>query len=94
MTARAQLLRHLADLPEEDVQALLVVAERLRAKHLAPAVPVAGAVASVGAAPSPGTAQHPERFGSLSGSARFSGDVESPVVDADMWTFDAKNLGV
>lgn len=94
MTARAQLLRHLADLPEEDVQALLTVAERLRAKHLPPAVPAVATAPAAGPPPVPGAPRHPERFGSLLGSARASGDVEAPAEDAGRWTFDAKNLGV
>lgn len=73
---------------------MLTVAERLRAKHLVRSAP--GAEPMVTAVPAllPGAARHPERFGSLSGSVRVSGDIESSVDDADLWTFDAKNLGV
>lgn len=87
MTARAQLLQHIAQLSEEDIQALLPIAERLRAKHLPPAGPEAAAPAAQGL-------RHPERFGALAGSVRHSGDVESPVIDPDLWTADAKNLGL
>ena len=86
MTARALLLRHLADLPEEDVQALLTVAERLRAKHLTPQASRDGTAAV------PAAAKHPERFGSLIGSVRLEGDVESPVMDNGAWTIDEKNF--
>lgn len=94
MITRAKLLLHLAHLSEEDVQALLVVAERLRAKHTAAAVPVSGPAATPSAMPSAGAVRHLERFGSLSGSVRVSGDVRSSPVDAGVWTYDAKNLGV
>ena len=85
MTARALLLQHLADLADEDVQALLVVAERLRAKHLAPKKleTATGATAA-------GVRRHPERFGALAGSVRFEGDVESPAEDAAAWTATGK----
>lgn len=86
MTTRAQLLRQLADLPDEDIQALLAIATRLRAKHLTPTPPEPPAALPVGRL-------HPERFGSLAGSVRFSEDVESPAADPDLWTCDAKNLG-
>jgi hypothetical protein len=75
MTARALLLRHLADLSEEDVQALLGVAERLRAKHLTSPRTTPSAAAP------PAATQHPERFGALIGSVQLHGDVESPVID-------------
>jgi hypothetical protein len=86
MSARTQLLRHIADLAEEDVRALLGVVERLRAKHSVP-VPEP--------APSPldDAVRHPEQFGGLSGSVRSSGDLESPVADSETWTFDAENVG-
>jgi hypothetical protein len=86
MSARALLLRHLSDLSEEDIHALLGVAERLRAKHLSPQVS-----APRTAAP-PGATRHPERFGGLIGSVLSSGDVQSPVADATEWTLDEGNL--
>lgn len=86
MTARAQLLLHIAGLPDEDVRALLTVAERLRAKQ--PVPPVAAQ-----APPQPRQPlRHPHRFGGLAGSARILGDVESSVSDADPWTFDVANV--
>jgi hypothetical protein len=89
MTARAQLLRHLTELSDEDVQALLGVAERLRAKHLPPQ---ASATSAPSAAVPPEATHHPERFGALVGSVRFADDVESPVIDAAAWTADEGNL--
>lgn len=93
MNARAQLLRRLADLPEEDVEALLGVAERLRGKHLSLSPALTRRAAGTGGDSSASAAQHPERFGALRGSARVCGDVEAPAEDAAQWTFDAKNLG-
>ena len=86
MTARTLLLQHLADLTEEDMETLVQVAERLRAKHLALRAPVSGETAPGGAK------RHPERFGALAGSVRYEGDVESPVEDASMWTGDLESL--
>lgn len=86
MTARALLLQRLAELDDEDVQALLVVADRLHAKPLAPKVQTANG------APAAGVRRHPERFGALVGSARFAGDIESPAEHAAAWTGDRENL--
>jgi hypothetical protein len=87
MSLRAQLIRQIAELAEEDVRALLGLVERLRAKQtptlsseLAPSRP-------------DGPMLHPERFGTLPGSVQFLGDVESPTAEPDVWTFDAENVG-
>ncbi|WP_437647670.1 hypothetical protein [Sorangium sp. So ce362] len=89
MTARQTLVQQLADLSDEDVQALLPIVERLRAKRIIPAnAPTMNETASL--APSP--RRHPERFGPLTGSVRFVGGIEAPVESADGWTFDAENL--
>jgi hypothetical protein len=85
MSLRAQLIREIAELAEDDVRALLALVGRLRARQ-EPASPVAP--------PAPGgTMLHPERFGALPGSVRFLGDVESPVAEPGLWTFDGENVG-
>lgn len=89
MTARQLLVQQLADLSDEDVQALLPIVERLRAKRIAAAsTPSTKDVAPL--APSP--RRHPERFGPLIGSVRLAGDIDAPVEGADQWTFDEENL--
>lgn len=86
MSLHAKLIRQIAELAEDDVRALLTLVERLRARpepsssqHFTP-LPVV-------------PTHHPERFGTLRGSVRVSGDVEAPVSDAEGWTFDAGNVG-
>lgn len=89
MTARQILVQQLADLSDEDVQALLPIVERLRAKHIATAAArTMTEITSLG----PSSRRHPERFGPLVGSVRFIGDVEAPVENAEKWTFDEENL--
>ncbi|MGK4007815.1 hypothetical protein WMF31_34685 [Sorangium sp. So ce1036] len=89
MTARQILAQHLADLSDEDVQALLPLVERLRAKRIAPANALpTGEIAS----PAPSTRRHPERFGPLAGSVRLVGEIQVPVENADRWTYDEENL--
>lgn len=89
VTARQTLVQQLADLSDEDVQALLPIVERLRAKRIVPAnARTMNETTSL--APSP--RRHPERFGPLTGTVRFVGEIEAPVENADGWTFDAENL--
>lgn len=85
MSIRAQLIRQIAGLAEEDVRALLALVERLRARSV-PSSP--GHVTPLSVVPS----RHPERFGMLLGSVRVMSDVEAPVADPDAWTFDAGNV--
>lgn len=87
MSLRAQLIRRIAELAEEDVRALLGLVERLQARH--ESVPTSELAPSL-----PGGAMlHPERFGTLLGSVQFLGDADAPVVDPEAWTFDAENVG-
>lgn len=86
MSLRAQLIREIAELAEEDVRALLALVERLRARP----EPSSSELAMPGSVV---PTLHPERFGTLLGSVRVMADVESPVADPDGWTFDADNVG-
>lgn len=86
MSLRAQLIRQIAGLAEDDVRALLALVERL----LARSEPTSSdQVTPLSVVPT----HHPERFGTMLGSVQVRGDVEAPVADAEEWTFDAGNLG-
>ncbi len=90
MTARQRVLFHLAELADEDVDALLPIVERLRAKRLVPTYTNSGVLPPQVSAPI--VRLHPERFGALAGSVRTMGDVESPIEPADLWGSDGENL--
>lgn len=89
MSARQRVLQELADLSDEDVDALLPIVERLRAKHLAPVPPPR---ANPAASATSATQPHPERFGSMAGTARVVGDIEEPIERVEAWTYDEQNL--
>jgi hypothetical protein len=89
VTARQHLVQQLADLSDEDVDALLPIVERLRAKRIAAANATTMPAATTTI---PSHRRHPERFGQLAGSARFVDDIESPAENADAWTCDEENF--
>ena len=89
MTSRQLLLQQIAALSEDDVNALLPIVQRLRAKRVAPVTPQA---ATETPSELPTHRHHPERFGPLAGSVRFIGDVQHPVENGEAWTCDEENL--
>lgn len=89
MTARQRVLQKLADLSDDDVDALLPIVERLRAKHLAP---VQHPNIKQTSSSTEVKQLHPERFGSMAGTARIVGSIEESAESAQAWTYDEDNL--
>lgn len=83
MTVREILLERIRELPEEDIAALLGVAERLRGR--AASSPATSQKPPAPSTPRPNTAP-------LAGSILFMGDIESPVIEAAAWTHDEENV--